>query len=486
MIQGTIFCEKLNETYCKIHTEKSILRELSESLTFYVPGYQFMPSYKIKAWDGKIRLINLKDATTYIGLHQYIQQFCEKHNYIYSFPEISTTNFSLNEANEYITKLKIPSKFEKRDYQIESFAHAIRNKRCLFLSPTSSGKSYLCYLITRYLNKKTLIVVPNITLVDQLYSDFEDYGFNSEKYINKIYGGKNREIDKLITISTWQSIFELPAEWFKEYQVIIGDEAHNYKADSLKEIMSKLDNCSYRIGMTGTLDGTKTNQIIIEGLFGPIKNVITTKELMDNKTISSATIKSLMLKYSNESRKFISQKSYMEEIKFLIENEKRNDFIANLALSLKGNGIILFQYVEDHGVPLYNKIEKLNNKKIPLFFASGKVDSKIRNEMREKINKSKNSITVASYGVYSTGINIPNINWIITTSPTKSKIRILQSIGRGLRKSDTKDTFTFYDIVDDLSSKSYKNFALKHGIQRIKYYKDAEFLIKYYNINLEE
>ncbi len=481
----TIICKKLNEVYFHLQAEKSTLKELSEHLTFMVPGYQYMPAYKHKVWDGKIRLVNLKDRTVYIGLYKYIEEFCKNNNYEFKCDDIYLDPFSLKEADDFFNILKISSNIEKRDYQLEAFAHAIKYKRCLLLSSTSSGKSFLMYMIMRYLNKRTLIIVPTVTLVEQLYSDFKEYGFNSDKFIDKIYDGKNRNSNKPIIISTWQSIFNLDSEWFQQFEVVIGDEAHNFKADSLKRIMEQLYNCEYRIATTGTLDGTKTNQIVIEGLFGPIKQVVKTKELMDSGTISQLLIRNIVLKYDYNKTTLINDSSYINEINYIINNKNRNEFIINLALSLKGNGLILYQYVDNHGKPLFELL-KSNNKDRKLFFVSGSVDGKIRNEYRKEINESTNSITVASSGTFSTGINIPNINWIILASPTKSKVKILQSIGRGLRKSIHKDTFEFLDIIDDISNKKKINHTLRHGLQRLKYYAEEGFNVKTYNIRLKE
>ena len=475
--------EKVDETYNRVTTDPGIAYELNEFFTFDVPGAKFMPSYKSKFWDGKIRLYNTMTGMLYGGLLKYVEEFCKKRNYELEYiTDFSAEEFSLKEANDFIDTLNIPSKFERRDYQLDAFVYGVRNRRALLLSPTASGKSFIIYLLTRYYNAKSLIIVPTTSLVSQLASDFADYGFDSDVNVHRIFAGQNKQTTKSITISTWQSIYKIPKEYFDQFDVIIGDEAHLFKAKSLTSIMSKLNNCKYRFGFTGTLDGTETHKLVLEGLFGTVKAVTTTSDLIDKKHLSNFLIKAIILKYPDNIRKNVTTFDYKSEMDFLVGLPERNRFIQNLALSLKGNTLLLFQYVEKHGKILY---DMLKDQGVPVHFVHGGVDGEEREEIRKIVEQSPSSIIVASYGTFSTGVNIRNLHNIIFASPSKSKIRNLQSIGRGLRKSDTKETATLYDIADDLSWKTRKNFTILHFVERMKIYNEEKFEYKIYPVNLK-
>ena len=475
---------KIDETYNKIKCDPGVAYELNDHFTFDVPGAKFMPAYKNRMWDGKIRLFNVMTGYIYAGLNKYIEDFASKRNYqvIYT-SDFSADEFSVKEANDFIDTLNIPDKFERREYQVDAFVYAVRNRRALMLSPTASGKSLIIYLLTRYYNARTLIIVPTTSLVSQLASDFADYGYPSNKYVHRIYSGQDKQTDKPITISTWQSIYKLPKEYFKQFDVVIGDEAHLFKAKSLISIMSKLGGCKYRFGFTGTLDGTQTNQLILEGLFGVVRKVITTSELMEQNYVSSFLIKAIVLKYPDDVKKQISKFNYQQEIDYLVRNEARNNFIKNLALSLKGNTLILFQFVEKHGDVLEKLIRESTNQ--PVYYVYGGVDKDERESIRRIVEEQENAIIIASSGTFSTGINIRNLHNIIFSSPSKSKIRNLQSIGRGLRKSDSKDNATLYDIADDMTWKNRKNFTINHFIERMKIYNEEKFEYKIYPVNLK-
>ena len=374
---------------------------------------------------------------------------------------------------------------EPRDYQLEAFVYAVRNRRALLLSPTASGKSFIIYLLTRYYNARTLIIVPTTSLVSQLASDFADYGFESDRYVHRIFSGQDKQTDKPIVISTWQSIYKLDKKYFEQFDVVIGDEAHLFKANSLSSIMSKLHNCRFRFGFTGTLDGTQTHRLVLEGLFGVVKKVTTTAELIEQKHLADFSIKAIVLKYPDDTKKLLKDASYQDEIDFIVRNESRNRFIKNLALSLdNGNTLLLFQYVEKHGKVLYNMIKNdAGDRKV--FFVSGEVEGEEREQIRKIVETEQDAIIVASYGTFSTGVNIRNLHNIIFSSPSKSRIRNLQSIGRGLRMSDTKTSSTLYDIADDLSWKSKKNHTLLHFIERINIYNEEKFVYKIYTVGLK-
>ena len=485
---SNLLLKPLNEVYVKFECERSLAQELSDYFTFFVPGYQFTPQYKSRVWDGKIRLADLRTFTIYRGLLPYIEKFCKERDYKLECDSnlYLTEDYSLNEATEFIKSLNIP--LEPRDYQIKSFVHAIRNRRMLLLSPTASGKSLIIYLIVRYFQeiglKRGLLIVPNISLVAQMYKDFESYGYDSLENCHTIHQGRDKQAKKFLFISTWQSIYTQPKEYFEQFDFVIGDEAHSFKAKSLTTIMTGCTNSKYRIGCTGTLDGTQTHRLVLEGLFGPVYRSTSTSELIEKKQLADFRIKCLILKYPENVCKESKKWDYQTELDYIVSNSKRNEFIKNLVMSLNGNTLILFQLVERHGKKLYDLIKE-NAKNRHVFFVFGGTDVDIRESVRAITEKESNAIIVASYGVYSVGVNIRNLHNIVFASPSKSRIRNLQSIGRGLRLGDNKEEAILFDIVDDFRTGKSTNYTLKHFLERVKIYDEEKFNYKFYNIELK-
>ena len=497
-----LIISKKDEVYAKIKCEKHIAREMSQFFEFYVPGHQFTPAFRNKFWDGKIRLFNLQSFTIYLGLLSYIEEFCVSRGYTYEYDETRPDledEFSSYHAKKFAESLNLHSKNKKievNDHQYDAVIHSMQHRRALFVSPTSSGKSLIAYMLFRqfhdYQNLKGLLLVPTTSLVEQMATDFEDYsshnGFDVESNVNKIYDYKGmvKQTDKPLTISTWQSIFKMPKEYFEQYDYVIGDEAHLFKSQSLTTIMTSCVNTKYRIGMTGTLDGAKTHKLVLEGLFGKTKQFITTKELMDQGKITKLEIKCLVLKHNDDVCKELKEKTYQEEIQYLIACEQRNKFIKNLAVSMNNNTLVLYQMVDKHGKILYDMIretKKLGDRKV--FFVHGGTETSEREEIRKIMELEKDAIVVASFGTFSTGINIRNLHNIIFASPSKSRVRNLQSIGRSLRQSEGKDKATLYDIADDLRVGKHMNFTLRHFVERVKIYTEERFPFKMYKIGLK-
>ena len=485
----TLILEKKNDVHLSVDADEDVRRDLGEYFTFSVPGFKFMPQYRSRHWDGKIRLFSYATGQIYTGLYPYILNWCDENNVsVVDKTDIKDADVDDKKIDQFIEALKIP--FTVRDYQKEAFAYSLRKHRCLLLSPTASGKSLIIYLMVRFnlircvdKNDKILIVVPTTSLVEQLYKDFKDYGWNSSAHVHRIYQGHEKHSDKRVYISTWQSIYKMPKKWFEEFGCVIGDEAHLFKAVSLTKILTKLENCKYRIGLTGTLDGSKTHKLVLEGLFGAVNKVISTKTLQDNKQLADLKIYCLVLQHDNMSKDFLKDKSYQEEMDFLVSNEIRNKYIRNLCLSLEGNSLCLFQYVEKHGTILKKLIEDKNeNKKV--FFVYGGVDTEERERIRAITEKSDNSIIIASYGTFSTGINIRNLHNIVFSSPSKSRIRNLQSIGRGLRLKDNNSNATLYDISDDLTYQGKENYTLSHFKERINIYNEEGFDYEVHQVEL--
>ena len=472
---------KIDEVWAHVECEPGQCREISDLLTFEVPGAKFMPSYRKRYWDGKIRLYDSRKSRIYAGLYSKMRQFATDNGYDIDIDERleQTDEISIAEAKAFIKTLNLP--VEPRDYQIRAFCLAVRHRRAVLISPTGSGKSLIAYLIARWYGLKTLIVVPTISLVMQMAKDFQDYGYDKE--IHGIMGGVEKISHTDITVSTWQSVYEQDKKFFENYDVIIGDEAHLFKSKSLTSIMTKLTGTKYRFGMTGTLDGAEVHELVLEGLFGRIEKVVDTSKLIQNKNLADLNIKILVLSHPNDLRNPVLEGNYQNELDAIVSSEARNNFIRNLTLSLNGNTLLLYALVEKHGINLFEIIKsKADHENV--FFVSGAVEAQERERVRQIVEKSSNSIIVASYGTFSTGINIRNLHNVIFASPTKSRIRTLQSIGRGLRTSDTKDSCTLFDIADDFSTKAKKNYTLNHLMERVKMYSSEGFPYQLYNIKL--
>lgn len=484
----TIRVRKLDHANLEVTCESGVAQELNEFFSFYVPGYKFMPAYKNRMWDGKIRLFTVRDRTLPAGLFYHLSDFCDQRGYIleseqtrYGDPN-DRNNISRDDLELFLSGLNLP--FDLRPYQFGCVGEALTRKRAILLSPTGSGKSLIIYATIRYwLQRLTnglqypkagrvLVIVPTTSLVEQMHSDFLNYGW-SEGALHKIYSGKDKKnIDAACVITTWQSVYKLPKEWFQQFGCVIGDECHGFKSKSLMNIMNKCTEAEYRFGTTGTLDGSQTHELVLQGLFGKTYRVTTTKELQDNNTLAKLSIRRLVLTYSEKLRETFGKQTYQDEIDFIVGNEKRNKFIRNLAVDLDGNTLILYNYVEKHGKPLFGLIKDSVDENRKVFFVSGDVNTSDREAIRGIVETQRKAIIVASLGTFSTGINIKNIHNIIFASPSKSQIRVLQSIGRGLRQSDDGRETTLYDISDDITG---KNFTLLHSWERLKIYKSEQF-----------
>lgn len=470
---------KKNEVYLKVEAEPHIHYELSEFFCFEVESAKFMQrQQRYKRWDGKIRLYSPGTGEIYCGLVDYLCDWANERGYTYEFEECKFFGHP-KEENELITpegvvafvkSLGLPHTV--RDYQYKAVYEALKYNRRLLLSPTASGKSLMIYSLVRFhinAGRNILIVVPTTSLVEQMYKDFEEYGWMASKYCHRIYAGQEKYTDHSVVITTWQSVYKEPRSWFDRFDVVIGDEAHLFKAKSLTTLMSKLHECKYRIGFTGTLDGSSTNQLVLEGVFGKCSQVTRTKDLMKSGHVAKLKVRVLVLQHQQQ-----DFSNYQEEIDYLVSHEGRNKFIRNLAKDLDGNTLVLFNYVERHGDPLYELINSSTNR--PVFYVHGGVDVDEREEVRNITEQSSNAIIIASYGTFSTGINIRNLHNVIFASPSKSRVRNLQSIGRVLRKGDNKSQAVLYDLADDTSKgMSRRNYTLNHLIERVKVYNEEKF-----------
>jgi len=496
----TVTIHKVDETKVYLKSDDhGALMELSEHFTFYADGYKYMPAYRNKFWDGKVRMFCSKTHTLPYGLLLEAAKFLKSRKYNVEFDDSICSHPVLNKEDLIKTAMERDIRFRGNrispyDYQLSAHAHGLSEGRSLVISPTGSGKSLIIYLMMRWYlenhDDRILIIVPTTSLVEQMYKDFGEYSshdasFAVEDEVHRIYSGKEKiGMSQRIIVTTWQSAITLPKDWFHMYGMVIGDEAHLFKAKSLNTIMGNLINAAYRIGTTGTLDGSLCNERVLIGNFGPVHKVITTKELIENDTLAKLNIRCLVLNHNDELKKLVSKLDYQQEIDAIVSHDGRNTFITNLAVAQKGNTLVLFNLVNKHGKPLYQKIKAAVAEGRHVFYVSGEIAATDREMIRELTEKQSDAIIVASSATFSTGINIKNLHSIIFAAPTKSEIRVLQSIGRGLRKSDDGRATTVYDISDNFSWKKKKNYTMTHAIDRIKIYTREGFDFKIIEIPL--
>ncbi len=493
---------KINETYAILKCDRGIAQELSDYFSFFATGYKFMSAYKSRLWDGKIRLAKLLpngDIEFFIGLLEQLEAFCVDREYtLHKNYKEEYKTVTKERLHKFIERLNIHSngkKIEVRDYQFNGVLDFLNSKRRVLISPTSSGKSCMLYIIVRFLlefeSKKGLLLVPNTSLCHQLSSDFADYsshnGWKSEEFIHTIFSGKDKNHEKPLYISTWQSLHTLKDKrYFEQFEFVLCDEGHLAAANSLTGIIQQSVNASYRLGVTGTLNGQKIHSLQLESLFGPVKQVITTKELMDKKQVTNLAIKCLVLKYPEHLTKLTQKLKYQQEIEYLISCKERNKFIKNLVLSLKGNTLLLYQYVEKHGDILYKLIsESKYAKDKVVYYIHGNIKAEERESIRKAMETQNNVILIGSVGTVSTGTNIKNLDNIVFASPSKARIRNLQAVGRVLRLNENKHIANLYDIADDLRYKKHVNYTMLHFKERVKIYSEEKFNFKIINVDLD-
>ena len=480
-----VIITKKNELDIVLECEQHILHELSESFSFDVEGASFSPAYRKRYWDGKIRLLNMQKHTLPAGLTYQLCKWCDRHDYTWDFKDNEFYGLPY-EQDEIIFEEGVELFMEKissvkpRKYQVETVFRALKEYRKTIVSPTGSGKSLMIYSIARYLKsiqKRCLIVVPSKSLVEQMTKDFIDYGWDEEN-IHKIYQGHSLNTTAPVTVTTWQSVYGLDKKWFRQFDGVIGDECHQYKSKSLQGIMKKCPDAKWRYGFTGTLDGKQVHKLMLEGLFGPVYRTTSSSDLMDKGFLAKLKVEIITLKHPP--RKF---DTYNDEIEFIGLMEERNRFVSNLARDLRGNVLVLFTRVEGQGLPLYELTKSKTSRPVHIIYGDVKVD--VREQVRTLCETSDDNIIFGSYGTMSTGINIKNLHHVVFASPSKSRIRVLQSIGRGLRKAKGKESVLLYDIADDFRKNGGReNFTLRHLAERIKFYCEENFTYRMTTLTL--
>lgn len=475
------YIKKLNNVFGTVSTNHpTIMTSLYNYMSLYAPNFKFMPKYKAGLWDGKIHFME-RNGKFPLGLSRYIYRFVQQDGLEIIIDEDITSKLEITQEQLFETSDNwLADGWIPKEHQYEGALKSLIYKRGIIEHATSSGKSLTIALICMYALKnniceKILIIVPSVGLVEQMTSDFLDYGV-PEEYLGKFYGAV-KDTDPKIIISTWQSMCR-QTELIGEFDGIIADEAHGQKANVVRTIAEKANNAIIRLGCTGTMPDEKSNRWLVEGLFGPVLHQVTAKYLIDNEYAADIHIKIPFIEYSEEIVKKLKGLPYDEEKKWLESCEKRNKIIQKITekhIEKDHNVLILVDHI-DHAKILEEKIRLLSNADVHI--VTGAVDPEKREKIRNYTNVNKKVVLIATYGVFSTGISIKRLHSIIFASAGKSKIKTLQSVGRGMRLHHEKTNLILYDIGDALP------FSEKHLKVRIQMYDKAQFKLDMIGIPL--
>lgn len=480
-----------NESFIRVETNnESVFDILDKNYVFEVPGYRFMPSYKSGRWDGKNRLFDRKKHTIYRGLLGHIYKTLKNSD----VGDLSVDGYVKPDdvSDEFMTWLaELDLPFKPYQYQIDAALKCLNAGRKIVLSPTSSGKSLIFYLIVRFLidsgrAEKTLFVVPRTMLVDQIIENFDEFGAE-EGFIKKLNCGESK-----IVATTWQSCYKNDSEFFNQFDCVCVDEVHTASADSIKGIMEKATRVPYRFGMTGTLSDSKVDKLVIIGLFGSVYKTVTTKALMDSGIVASLRVIMSRIDYSKlrhiEPNLFDVTLDYDSEIKLVLSSKRRDDVIISRLEEYSDKNVICLYRYNKHGIRFFERFkERCPDREVYLINGDVPNDGRVRIQKRidECVDSDRGVVLVASFGTLSTGVSIKNLDVGALISPIKSKISLLQSVGRILRISSSKDSALLIDFWDDIRfKKSTTSYCRKHAQERLTKYTDEKFSITEEGIEL--
>lgn len=496
MASITIIHENSSNVLVKCDNE-GVAQELVDMFTFQQPGFH---KNRWTKWDGTVRLYNKASCKLPHGLWMNVAVYAKKQGYTLDIDPILMKKIDLDdkEFDEWVADMKLSSKGEDitpHDYQSEIVKDFIKHRRVTALAATSAGKSLSIYLCVRYAlmniedDEKILILVPSINLVNQLYADFEDYSkkdkdFDTNLFVHKIFGGQDKYTRKPVIISTWQSMANIESnEYFECFNSIIVDECHTADAKQITAVVSKCRNAQHRLGLTGTLKSNKVSHLQVQGLFGAVRRYVTAKELIDEGKATKVIVNMIELQYPTRECFDLKDAAYTTEIEYILQHEKRKKAILGLATTLKGNSLFLFDRIEGHLEVIRQALEERG---INYRVICGGVGREEREEIRQGMEDEENCILLGSYGTMSTGISVRRLHNVVFCHPSKSVVRVLQSLGRGMRLHDTKEVCNLYDIVDNLKFDKSWNHCMRHASERYGYYASEKHPIKIKKIKLTE
>lgn len=485
----TLQIDKINEVELRIQCDLAQMMELKEFSSFMAPNYLFHPSFRAKIWNGKLSWFNTKEKTVPIGLLPELIKFCEQYKYQpklnFDVKELTSEPVDDDLLNKFYEHIFARTEFRPRDYQHDAISSALNNRRGVIKSATGSGKSLIIYSIVRFLlaeKKNIILVVPNVSLVNQIFSDFVEYGwYEVADFTEKLYSGQKPSFDKPILITTYQSLMKRPESFFTRFDAIINDEAHSVKSVELQKVSKKCMNATTRIGLTATLPKADCDKFNIQGMLGPVIFNLKSKKLIDRGVLSKIKVVNTFLKYPEEIDILGRNRQYQDEVSLIQDSPERQHVFKYIFDNMpdKQNSIILVQNIK-HLELISDYIEKEVDEKFKLYVVHGGVKADIRENIRKLVELEDNVILLATYGTLSTGVNLKRVHNLILGSSSKSEIRILQSIGRGLRTHESKDGVIIWDLIDDFTydnrnKRLVKNHVYKHWEERYKYYTEQEF-----------
>ena len=488
--------ERLNSSKIRLHLDDAgLLEDIYQFFKYEEPTFQ---KNRFTKWDGVVRLFNKTNQTLPYGLLQILLVFLKDRQHTYHVPDdikSDISNLKQKDFESWVSELNLTrsngDKLTPHDFQLEGAYLAIKYGRITLLAATSAGKSLILYLMSRYFQEykvaegsfgKTLIIVPNILLVSQLKTNFEEFslknGWNASEHIHLIAEGAERVSRKPIFISTWQSLQNMPAEYFEIFSEIFVDECHLASGKSITQICEASVNANVRIGLTGTLKNTALHPLAVQGNFGPIKRVVRTKELQDRGIAAKTQVTRIILRYPSDQRILVSEMSYQEEIDFLINHSGRNNVIKALCRTLKGNSLVLFSRKDKHQLIIEESLLALKDESRKYLVINGDVSGDDRRAITALMDKETGITLLGSYVTMQAGVSINNLHNLVFGHPSKSVIQILQSIGRMLRLHSSKEVAHIYDIVDDLAYRGNQNKTLSHADIRMGYYEEEQHPVK--------
>lgn len=503
-----VYISKVDEGHLKLSCDDHISKQIKNEYKFFAPGYKFHPLYRNprkRVWDGKVSLFNLKTRKFPAGLLKDLTDFLDDKGwtYTYDFPVDGLFDSRIDETflQRFYGEIFRDTKFYPREYQHIGVRELLFNKKAVIEYATASGKSLIIYCLIRYLlaiKKRIVLVVPNIMLVEQMRSDFRDYGWKDcDDYLTIMYMGHEPDIGRPVLVSTYQSLVKRDESFIMRFNAVIVDEAHGAPANSIQTILDRLVYADHRLGMTGTLpDHTNPEELgkvyEIFGCIGPLVASKKAKELMDEGFLSNIKIANLVIKYPEAMCIKNRSRSFDEEMATIIETPERNGvfkYILNHIPADENTIILVYQIA--HLDSIFDYCQKHFGDKFKIRKISGSVNAEERMIIKDIAENESGVVVVATFGTMSIGVNIKRIHNVVLGSSFKSKVRILQTIGRGLRLHETKDWLTVFDIVDDMRWKKRtgrigENHVWKHFEERLKHYQMQEYPFTNKIIRLED
>jgi superfamily II DNA or RNA helicase len=487
---GRITAIKVNETHFFIKVDDGdLLYEIDSAFAIYKEGYQFVPAYKNHTWDGKVHFFKVQSRRFPIGLTEELVKWCKTRNHTLIFENYEKAPVEWLSREKFEANCKqimAGSKYQPRDYQLDAAFAALNGKRGILECCTSSGKSLMIYLILRNLMmergyKKMLLIVPSIMLVTQMYKDFEDYGWSDlDKWCELQDKDHVPTYHKTILITTWQSLMKQSADYFEDVNVAICDECHGLRGVKLSTMMQFCINADFKIGTTGTLPTSLVEKYDVKSVLGNTLYKITSEELIQRGFLTDIIVANLFLQYPIDFIKENQERTYPEEVRLVEEYEDRMKILSKILDSVPKNHnmLVLCNHVEHLEATIDYLKEHVKDRKVVKI--TGSVKAAEREFIRISAEETDGLIIVATYGTMSTGVNIKKIHEIVLFANSKSKIKVLQSLGRGLRKHPEKAKVVIYDIVDDMRYKSkrgkvHSNYLYDHWLERSKYYIEQKF-----------